>query len=95
MTANPQAKRGKKDQPAGGSASSAPGGDAPVVQPLKPRPRLLAVMSVVFAAWVVFLVALYFKTSHPGRSTVSGYDAQGRVEPASPASPDAADRPNP
>jgi hypothetical protein len=92
VTANPQAKRGKKDQPAGGSASSAPGAAAPVVQPLKPRPRLLAVMSVLFAAWVVFLVTLYFRTTHPRRSTIPGYDAQGRVEPAS---PDAATRPSP
>ena len=47
-----------------------PAAPAPVpARPLKPRPALLAVMSVVFALWMAFLIALYFKTSHPRRST--------------------------
>jgi hypothetical protein len=41
-------------------AASAP---APV-QALKPRPVLFAVMCVMFAVWMAFLIALYFKT-HP------------------------------
>lgn len=38
---------------------------AVAVQPLKPRPKLLAILAVVFAAWVGFLVTLYFKTGKP------------------------------
>lgn len=33
--------------------------------PLKPRPKLLAVLAVVLAVWVGFLVFLYFKTPRP------------------------------
>ena len=49
---------------------SAAGADssAPAVQPLTPRRGLLAVMSVVFAAWMAFLVFLYFTTVYPRRS---------------------------
>jgi len=35
--------------------------------PLKPQKRLLILLSVVFAAWVVFLLILYFKTTYPLR----------------------------
>ena len=49
------------------------------VRPLKPRPALLAVTSVIFALWVGFLVALYFKTDHPRRSTAPRPDASGAV----------------
>ena len=38
------------------------------LRPLKPRPVLLAVMAVIFALWMGFLVTLYFKTIHPRRS---------------------------
>jgi hypothetical protein len=41
---------------------------APVVDPLTPRPRLLALLAVVFAVWMAFLVYLYFKTVYPHRS---------------------------
>jgi len=42
---------------------------APVVDPLTPRPRLFVALVIVFAAWMAFLVFLYFKTIHPHRST--------------------------
>ncbi len=35
------------------------------VTPLKPRPLLLAVLSVIFALWVGFLIVLYFTTIKP------------------------------
>lgn len=38
------------------------------LEPLRPRPLLLTVMAVIFALWMGFLVALYFKTIHPRRS---------------------------
>lgn len=37
-------------------------------RPLKPRPRLLAILSIMFAAWMAFLVVLYFTTISPRRS---------------------------
>lgn len=37
--------------------------------PLKPQKRLLIALSVLFAAWVVFLLILYFKTTYPIRHT--------------------------
>ena len=40
----------------------------PPAQPLKPRPVLLLVTSVVFALWMAFLIVLYFTTIHPHRS---------------------------
>jgi hypothetical protein len=35
--------------------------------PLRPRPRLLIVLSVVLALWVAFLLVLYFRTVYPHR----------------------------
>ena len=37
-------------------------------RPLAPRRRLLAVLSVLFAAWMVCLIVLYFTTIYPRRS---------------------------
>lgn len=42
------------------SASAAP-------DPLKPRPRLLMVLSIVFVLWVAFLLTMYFTTVYPHR----------------------------
>ena len=59
-------KRGKGKRPA-----EAPAADAPeriAVPPLKPRPLLFKILSLVFAAWIAFLVYLYVKTVHPRRS---------------------------
>ena len=53
--------------------------DSRVHLPLKPRPGLLAALSVVFALWVSFLVVLYFKTVYPRRSTAPRPDASGSV----------------
>ena len=39
----------------------------PSPQPLKPRPRLLVVLSIIFALWVAGLLAMYFKTVYPYR----------------------------
>ena len=52
--------------------------------PFKPRPRLLALLSCVFALWVTFLLALYFKTEYPGRSTAPRPDAQGNLSHPAP-----------
>jgi hypothetical protein len=54
---------------------------SPPPAPLKPRPVLLAVLSLVFAAWISFLVVLYFKTGLPRRSTAAGADASGSLAP--------------
>ena len=83
MTANAQGKRGKKEHTAGARAAAPrePGQLVPAPR-LKPRPRLLTSLAVIFAAWVAFLVTLYFMTVRPSRSTVPGYDAQGKVETA-------------
>ena len=35
--------------------------------PLKPRPRMLLVLSVVFVLWVAFLLTMYFTTVYPNR----------------------------
>lgn len=40
---------------------------APAEPPLKPRRRLLVVSSVVFALWVVAMIAMYLGTVHRGR----------------------------
>jgi hypothetical protein len=53
-------------------------------QPLKPRPILLAALSVIFALWVAFLVALYVKTEYPHRSTAPRPDARGVPVPNEP-----------
>ncbi len=34
---------------------------------LTPRRRLFAFLCVIFAVWVIFLLALYFKTVYPER----------------------------
>jgi hypothetical protein len=62
--------------------------------PLKPRPVLFKVLCVVFAVWVVFLVALYFKTAYPRRSTAPRPDAQGALRPQTLPVPAAEPRPN-
>jgi hypothetical protein len=56
-------------------------------QPLKPRPVLLSVLALVFAAWVTFLVSLYFKTEYPRRSTAPRPDAKGVIAPDAPTQP--------
>jgi hypothetical protein len=65
--------------------------DAPEIsfppQPLKPRPVLLAVLALVFAGWVTFLVALYFKTEYPRRSTAPRPDARGVLPSDAPNRP--------
>jgi hypothetical protein len=54
---------------------SQPGGKpAPVVAPLTPRPKLFVFLVIVFAAWMAFLVFLYFKTVYPHRSTAPKSD---------------------
>lgn len=35
--------------------------------PLKPRPRLVIALAVVFALWIAFLLVLYFVTIFPHR----------------------------
>ena len=62
--------------------------------PLKPRPALFKALCFVFALWVVFLVALYFKTVHPRRSTAPRPDAQGALRPQTFPAPGAESKPN-
>ena len=87
MMAASAAKRGTKPptDPLGSaapaSAEEAKKGDLRV-DPLKPRPVLLAVTSLVFAGWVAFLVALYVKTEYPRRSIAPRPDAKGDLVPA-------------
>lgn len=44
------------------------------VSPLRPRPRLFAILCVIFALWIAALLILYFITvyprRHPGNSGV-------------------------
>ena len=84
------AKRGTK--PPADSRGSAPPASkeeaatgALLVRSLTPRPKLLAVLSTLFALWVAFLVGLYFKTIHPSRSTAPRPDAKGDITPDAPA----------
>ena len=39
----------------------------PHIVALKPRPKLLLILSIVFALWVGLLLVLYFTTIYPGR----------------------------
>ena len=60
-------KRGKGKRP--GAPAEVPANPAlPPVRPLAPRPLLFKILSLVFAAWIAFLVYLYVKTVHPRRS---------------------------
>ena len=52
-----------------------------VVDPLTPRPGLLAVLAVLFAVWMAFLVYLYFTTLHPHRSAAPRADVAAMAEP--------------
>ena len=53
-------------------AADRAGDAAPPPRPLSPRPRLFATLSLLFAAWMVFLVILYFTTISPRRSVAPG-----------------------
>ena len=35
--------------------------------PLKPRPRMLVILAIVFALWLAFLLTMYFTTVYPHR----------------------------
>jgi hypothetical protein len=48
---------------------------------------LLAVLCLVFAGWVTFLVSLYFKTEYPRRSIAPRPDAKGVLVPDALAQP--------
>ena len=39
----------------------------PAADPLKPRPRMLVVLAIVFALWLAFLLTMYFTTVYPHR----------------------------
>ena len=80
MSAAP--KRGNKPSAPPPAAKAADAPHSPHVftpHPFKPRPVLLAVISVIFALWVAFLVVLYFKTIYPRRSVSPLPDATGGV----------------
>ena len=62
-------KRGKgKRAAAPADAAATPAPALPPVRPLKPRPLLFKILSLVFAAWIAFLVYLYVTTVQPRRS---------------------------
>ncbi|HEY8666135.1 MAG TPA: hypothetical protein VIL86_05705 [Tepidisphaeraceae bacterium] len=48
-------------------AASASGQQVQFLPPLKPRPRVLAILSILFALWIVALLVLYAKTVVPVR----------------------------
>ena len=52
---------------------------APAPRPFKPRRRLLAALSVLFAAWMAFLVVLYFTTIYPRRPVAPGDGASHAI----------------
>jgi len=39
----------------------------PFVVALKPQPKLLAIVSVIFVLWVILLLVMYFVTVYPTR----------------------------
>lgn len=81
----------REDKPSAGSTNrpAGPSGAAPFpARPLKPRPVLFTTLSVAFALWVAFLVALYFKTEYPRRSVAPRPDAKGNLVAPAPT-PDA------
>ena len=41
--------------------------NSPQPSPLKPRPKLLIGLSVVFVLWIAFLLTMYFTTVYPHR----------------------------
>jgi hypothetical protein len=72
-------------KPAHGPRSSPdapPTGSGVPFRPLKPRPMLLVVLAAVFAAWVGFLVYLYFTTVPPRRAAPHVAEAAMPVKPS-------------
>lgn len=55
----------RKHAPPASGNDARPSNTVIPIRPLKPRPVLLVVFAVIFAAWVGFLVTLYFKTVKP------------------------------
>lgn len=64
MSRRKRARKGASAQPevSSKSAPSKPQPQLPPADPLKPRPKLLLILSLVFAGWVIFLLTLYFTT---------------------------------
>lgn len=64
MSRRKRARKGASAQPevSSKSAGTKPQPQLPPADPLKPRPKLLVVLSMIFAAWVAFLLVLYFTT---------------------------------
>ena len=59
--------RGNASGPTAPKKGAKQAASIPSPQPLKPRPRLLLVLSIIFALWVAGLLAMYFKTVYPYR----------------------------
>jgi hypothetical protein len=68
----PATQTGKSASPA--AEKTPPAAPAGSYVPLEPRPKLLALMALTLAAWVGFLVFLYFRTPRPVHA-VPGTDA--------------------
>ena len=47
--------------------------------PLKPRPRMLVVLAIVFALWLAFLLTMYFTTVYPHRHIESRPSAMAQA----------------
>jgi hypothetical protein len=65
-------KRGVARRDAQSPAKTEPKRDAEITgeatcQPIKPRPRLFAVLLITFVIWLGVLLTLYFKTVYPMR----------------------------
>ena len=60
-------KKSRRQSPAASSGSPASAKPAAPVPPLKPRRGLFVALLVIFVAWVVVLLGMYFKTVYPAR----------------------------
>jgi hypothetical protein len=83
MTTKPVAGAARKSnrEPKGNAPATPP---EAAVEPLKPRPRLFAVLLVFFLIWVGLLVALYLRTVYPMR-----YPSTATTRPGASALPSA------
>jgi len=59
QTRRPSPKQSKN---ASKSDPKTPPGPAPALRPLKPRKGLFAIACLIFAAWMAFLILLFFRT---------------------------------
>jgi hypothetical protein len=68
-TARSESNPSGKAKPAATPSTARGGAEFP--PPLKPHPRLLLVISLIFAIWVAGLLMMYYKTVYPFRHDTS------------------------